>query len=320
MGSILITGCAGFIGSNLSESLLKDYNKIVGVDNLSTGRECNIPRHKNFKFYKIDLTNKEALDVIMKDNKIDVVLNLAGNASIVNAMKNPASDVANNILSTMNVVDLCIEHKVDRLLHASTMVVYGESNVNKKEGDVCEPISTYGLTKYAGERYVINAGNRTDMGFKLNVTAFRMFNVYGPKQDLDNPYQGVVAIFMGRVKSKKDIEIHGDGEQTRDFVYIDDVVDAWKKSINSKKTYGQVLNLGSGVEISIKRIAEMVIEKTDGDLTFSPEIRYSTSRQGDIKRCLCNPKKLMSLLNWKPRTKFDIGLEKFIQSCRVAEK
>jgi len=317
MQTVLVTGAAGFIGSNIADRLLKDGHSVIGVDNLFTGSKENLSTHKHFKFYEFDLTNRIALDIVIRENHIDTILHLAGNASIVSAMTNPTADVQNNIVTTMNVVNACIDNKVSRLLHASTMVVYGQDNVNKIETDACVPTSTYGLTKYAGERYVMNAGARTDLGFNLDVTAFRMFNVYGPKQDLNNPYQGVVAIFVGATKSKKTITIHGTGEQTRDFIYIDDVVDAWVEAIDEPKTYNQVFNLGSGKDYSINYILDKVVKEMDKDTVFGTTIyRNSGLRQGDITRCVSNSKKLQKALKWKPKVSFDDGVMRFMNYVR----
>lgn len=323
--NILVTGAAGFIGSNMVDRLLKDGHHVVGIDNLTTGMEANLPNDfdykkkilSRFKFYKFDLTNKTALDLVLRENKIDAVMHFAGNASIVNAMTNPTSDVQNNIITTMNVVNSCVENKIPRLLHASTMVVYGQDNVSKKETDPCVPTSTYGLTKYAGERYVMNAGDRTDLDFQFNVTTFRMFNVYGPKQDINNPYQGVVAIFTGLMRKKQDIILHGDGSQTRDFIFIDDVIDAWVSSLNNPKTYGQVFNLGSGEEITIRKIAEAVFDAMDANTVFKGSIINQPVRQGDIKRCLSDSNKLRKAIKWKPKVSFQDGLEKFVKFVRA---
>ena len=316
MKTILVTGVAGFIGSSIAERLLKDGYKVIGIDNLSTGTTQNLPVNKRFKFYKLDLTNYEALTTLLIDNPVDVVMHLAGNASIVNAMSNPVSDVKNNIIATMNMVNASIEHRIPRFLHASTMVVYGADNVNKKETDCCVPTSTYGVTKYAGERFVMNASSRTDLLSDFNATAFRMFNVYGPKQDLRNPYQGVVAIFIGNIKYKESISIHGSGEQTRDFIYIDDVVDVWVKSIEEKKTHGQVFNLGSGKDHSINFIVDKVVSEMDSKSVFPTTIYRHDGRQGDISRCVSDSSKLRKALKWKPKVEFNEGLLRFINSVR----
>lgn len=316
MRTFLVTGAAGFIGSNMSERLLKEGHNVIGIDNYSTGLEMNVPIHKRMKFYMLDLTNYPALDLIFKENKIDVVMHFAGNASIVNAITNPIGDVQNNIIATMNIVNACMKYKVNRMLHASTMVVYGMDNVEKKESDPCVPTSTYGITKYAGERYVMNCGERTDLGFDFNTTAFRIFNVYGPKQDLENPYQGVVAIFMGHVRKKRDIIIHGNGEQTRDFIYIDDVLEAWMKSIDNEKTYGEVFNLGSEKGLSIKYILDKVMSKMSTNSIYQISVISQPERQGDIKRCVSDSSKLQKTIKWKPKIEFEEGLDKFVKFAR----
>ena len=314
--TILVTGAAGFIGSSMCDRLLKDGHNVIGVDNLSVGNQHNLPTHKRFKFYKLDISNGPAVNLIFQENKIDVVMHFAGNASIVNAMTNPTLDVQNNIITTMNIVNACVEYEVTRLLHASTMVVYGADNVNKKETDACVPTSTYGLTKYAGERYVMNAGARNDLQIPLNVTAFRMFNVYGPKQDLNNPYQGVVAIFIGNTLRKVDTIIHGDGKQTRDFVYIDDVLDAWISSIENKKTFGQVFNLGSGKDLSINYILEQVTKEMNMNFVFPSAVNRFPARQGDIQKCVSNSSKLIKTIGWKPKVSFEAGLNKFVNCVK----
>jgi len=315
MKTIFVTGAAGFIGSNMCEKLLGLGYKVIGVDNFSTGKEFNLPiRRKKFIFYKLDLRNKEALDLIFSSHKFDVVMHIAGNASIVNAFDNPQSDVENNIIATMNVTNLCMEHGVPRLLYASTMVAYGENNIKRKEDNPCVPTSTYGITKYAAERYVINAGKRTDLRHDFNTTAFRMFNVYGPKQDLHNPYQGVVAIFIGKYQRRENITIHGNGKQTRDFIHVDDITNAWVSAINNKKTYGEVFNLGSGVETSIGEILKAVGERYHDYSVFPSTVEYVDARQGDIKRCVSDCSKMKKATGWKPKIKFKDGLDKLLTS------
>jgi len=658
---ILVTGAAGFIGSNMSEKLLSLGVKVVGIDNFSTGKIGNLPKKKNFTFYKADLRNKEALDIIFSQHDFDVVMHIAGNASIVNAFTDPQSDVENNTIATMNITNLCMEHKIPRLLYASTMVVYGKNNVQKSEKSSCVPVSTYGITKYAAERYVMNAGDRTDLRFDFNTTAFRMFNCYsddteiltkvgfkylkdlkkqdlvatlnentntleyhkplnffkiknnedmyrfkstsydmlvtgehpmlimdrkkkrpfsrveareiynnqnkyydsiisrqpieydadnnkkyviskcskygdegndtkdisvdygdwmkflgwyisegccfetgrrrsvvisqckdknpknhkeicdlvkkmgfspyvtdreiqinskqlyleikklfpssgaknkciprkfldsgkkclenlydslmkgdgtkckegyrrystnsknlsddmcelmfklgipssireeksgensiyrvdinkkrnfpqlgnnkskkvyvtkekyegyvyditvpnhimylrrngkcfwgsncyGPNQDLYNPYQGVVAIFIGKFMRRQDITIHGNGRQTRDFIHVDDVTNAWISSINNKKTFGEVFNLGSGVDTSIKDILFAVKNRFENYSVWPTTIEYLETRQGDIKRCVANCDKIKKAIRWKPKIKLQDGLDKLFTS------
>lgn len=312
----LVTGIAGFIGSNLAERLLLLGYTIIGIDNLSTGKKSNLPTSKDIKMYIGDIADRAFVDKIFKKVKIDVIFHLAGNASIVSAATNPTSDVSNNLITTINIVDLCVKYKISRLLHASTMVVYGTNNVYKKETDSCVPTSTYGLTKYAGERYVMNAGARSDLPFDFNVTAFRMFNVFGPKQDLDNPYQGVVAIFIGNALKGRTTTIHGSGKQTRDFIYVDDVVEAWVKAIENKSTFDQVMNLGSGNDNSINTILKMVQKHINPDM----KIQRENLRQGDISRCVADNSKIKKLLKWKPSTSLDAGFDKLIQFIKIIKK
>ena len=309
----LVTGIAGFIGSNIAERLLSLGYDLIGVDNLSTGKLSNLPVSKSIKMYTGDIADRNFIEKVFKKEKIDIVFHLAGNASIVSASANPTSDVSNNLITTINIVDLCIKYKIPRLLHASTMVVYGAQNVHKKETDCCVPTSTYGLTKYAGERYVMNAGARSDLSFNFNVSAFRMFNVFGPKQDLDNPYQGVIAIFIGNALKDRVTTIHGSGKQTRDFIYIDDVVNAWIMSIENKDTFNQVMNLGSGNDHSINEILKMVQKHINPQM----KVQRENLRQGDISRCVANNSKIKKILKWKPSNTLDAGFDKLIHFTRI---
>lgn len=307
--TVLVTGAAGFIGSNLVQRLILEDFKVVAIDNLSTGKRSNLPSQtENFIFLKGDISKKVTVEKVFNEYNFDIVFHLAGNASIVNAENNLEADLRNNILSSMNIVNACISYKVKRLLHASTMVVYGKDNFKKDENACCVPTSTYGITKYAGERYVLNAGARTDLDFDFNVTVFRMFNVYGPRQDLNNPYQGVIAIFLGNILNNKKIIIHGDGNQTRDFIYIDDVIDAWISSIDLPESYNQVFNLGSGKDYSLNRILEILKDIVKTKIYIQKE----NLRQGDIQRCVSKIKKIKKILNWTPKIKLNDGIRNFV--------
>src|SRR5262249_42995599 len=158
----------------------------------------------------------------------------------------PALDLRTNVQGTIRVLQLCVRHRVPRLLYASSMSVYGNTDVvPTPEETPCLPVSYYGISKYAGERYVHATAERADLAFDFHVTSFRMYNVYGPRQALDNPYQGVLGIFLGNLLRGDPITIYGDGEQSRDFVYVGDVVGAWAGALGNPASHGQVFNLGS---------------------------------------------------------------------------
>src|SRR5262249_49995051 len=152
---------------------------------------------------------------------------IAGQVSLIRSFSDPVTDLRTNVAGTLNVLKLCLKYRVPRLLYASSMTVYGRTEMlPTPEQTPCQPISYYGITKYAGERYVHPTAERIDLDFGFHVTSFRMYNVYGPRQALENPYQGVLGIFLGNLLRGEPITIFGDGDQSRDFVYVEDAVQA----------------------------------------------------------------------------------------------
>src|SRR5688572_30811100 len=210
---ILVTGGAGFIGSHLTRRLLADGHEVHVIDNESNGLRSTVPAGAHFVHG--DVIRPEDLEPVFA-KKLDAVCHLAGQVSIIRAFDNPVGDLRTNTEGTVNVVQQCVKHRVPRLIYASSMTAYGDCDqVPTPESEPCEPDSYYGITKYAAERYVHSTAIRPDLGFDFRVTSLRMFSVYGPGQALDNPYQGVLGIFTGRLIRGEPIMIFGDGEQTR---------------------------------------------------------------------------------------------------------
>jgi UDP-glucose 4-epimerase len=175
-----------------------------------------------------------------------------------------------------------------------------------------KPVSYYGISKYAAERYALATGLRKDIGFGFGVTAFRMFNVYGRRQSLTNPYQGVASIFIGNVLRNETIKIFGDGEQSRDFIHISDVVAAWIKAFQAKRAIGQVFNLGTGTRISINKLVRTDIAAFGEDPKTYP-IQYFTVRPGDQRHMQADIRKTKRLLKWAPKMPFAKGMGDVIQ-------
>ncbi len=313
---ILVTGGAGFIGSHMVDRLLKDGHNITVLDNLSTGSKNNIP--KNVNFIKGDTSNPKDVEKAF-EKKPDVVFQIAGCASTITSFSNPLSDIYANFIGTVNIVKKCVEANVDRFLYASSMTTYGHvKEIPVKETHPCVPISYYGITKYAAERFVHATGIRPDLKTKLNVTSFRMFNVYGPRQSLTNPYQGVMAIFIGNVLRHEPIKIFGDGKQSRDFVYIEDVVNAWIGSIDKEKTFGQVYNLGFGKDRSIIELTNTIME-TLGNDPKKYKMSFHKERPGDQRHMQASITKLGNDLGWKPKYDLQKGLEKTIEWAKTVK-
>jgi len=284
MKRVLVTGGAGFIGSHLVDRLLVDGFQVTVLDNLSTGVRERIPA--DVTFVEGDVGDRSVVDELFASESFDVVFHVAGQASIRLSFTEPEVDLLTNVVGTVNVLRGCIDCGVRRLVYASSMTAYGEpARIPTPEDVACVPVSYYGATKYAAERYVHITAARPDVN--LAVTSLRMFNVYGPRQGLDNPYQGVLAIFLGNVLRDEPITIHGDGEQTRDFVYIDDVVDAWMRVVDDPTCDAAVLNVGSGRETSVNELADAVLAAL-GESRYSWEMRHEAVQLGDQRRSAAN--------------------------------
>ena len=308
MSRILVTGGAGFIGSHLVDRLLADGSSVTVLDNLSTGSRENVPGEATF--VEGDVGNRALVAEVVADGGFDAVLHIAGQASIRLSFAEPEVDLRTNVVGTVNVLRACVEAGVPRLVNASSMTAYGEPDViPTPETVACVPVSYYGVTKYAAERYAHVTGARPDVD--LAVTSLRMFNVYGPRQSIGNPYQGVLAIFIGNVLRGEPITIHGDGTQTRDFVFVEDVVDAWLRVLVTRETEATVLNVGSGVETSVNELADAVLAAF-GESRDSWEIRHEDVQLGDQLRA-CADVAAMTSLGWSPRTWLPEGIRQTVE-------
>ncbi len=300
MRTILVTGGAGFIGSNVAKHLISAKNRIIVFDNLSTGQKSAVP--KGAIFVKGDVRSEEAVAQAFKKYKPDVVLHIAGQASNITSFADPHADADVNYKGTINIAGACVTYHTPRLVYASSMLATGPSG---------GPSSYYGISKYAAERFVLATAIRPDLKNSFNVTALRMFNVYGPGQSITNSYQGVLAIFIGNVLRGEPIKIYGTGRQTRDFIYVDDVCDAWEKVIDNKKSFGKVLDLGSGRQISINRLAAAVI-KACGKNSNTYPIKHLPKRPGDEPVVKAAMGETRRLLNFTPKVSFADGLRQTI--------
>lgn len=312
---ILVTGGAGFIGSHLTRRLLAGGHDVVVVDNESTGRRENVPAAA--RYTRADVTRPDELDPLFA-TELDAVCHLAGQVSIIRSFSDPVTDLRTNVEGTVNVLQMCLKHRVPRLVYASSMTVHGDTRtVPTPETEPACPNSYYGITKFAAERYVHSTAERTDLGFDFHVTSLRMYSVYGPVQALDNPYQGVLGIFLGHLLQKEPITIYGDGEQTRDFVYIDDIVEGWSRALTNPATYGGVFNLGSGRSLSINQLAERALAAFDHSPSDYEVIR-APGRPGEQRSVRADISRARSVLGWEPRTNFATGLGETVRWARAA--
>lgn len=310
---VLVTGGAGFIGSHLAHRLLADNHEVLVLDNECTGKRDNVP--PSAKYTRGDVCQQNEIEPLFQSG-LDAVCHLAAQVSIIQSFSDPMIDLRTNVEGTLNILRLVRKYRVSRLVYASSMTIHGDRiTVPTPETAPVNPNSYYGITKYAAERYIHATAERNDLGFPLHVTSLRMFSVYGPGQPLDNPYQGVLGIFLGNMLTKKPIAIYGDGEQTRDFVYIDDVVDAWVKVLTNPASFGEVYNIGSGRSMSINELAKRVIKS----FNLSPDtypIHHKSPRPGEQRDVRADITKARSVLSWEPRINFLTGLEQTLQWTR----
>ncbi|MEO8396247.1 MAG: SDR family NAD(P)-dependent oxidoreductase [Chloroflexota bacterium] len=311
---ILVTGGAGFIGSHITAELIKRGFAVVVIDNESTGKRANVPPAA--QYVAGDVRNPDDLAPIFAEG-VDAVLHIAGQASIRLSFSDPTADLNVNTLGTINVIQQCLAHRAPRLIFASSMTIYGNTGiVPTPETTAPDPVSYYAVTKYAAERYVHVTAQRRDLGFDFNVTSLRMFNVYGAGQSLSNAYQGVFAIFIGNVLRGEPIRIHSDGEQSRDFVHVDDVTRAWVDAIDNPSSYGQVINIGTGRPTSVNRLVDVVLSAF-GHTRATYPVEYHPAQPGDMRRSAAEISRATALLGWSPQVDLDDGMRATIEWART---
>ncbi|WP_456399843.1 NAD-dependent epimerase/dehydratase family protein [Persephonella sp.] len=307
--AVLVTGGAGFIGSHLVEILSKSGEEVLVIDNLSTGRLENLNCSDNVIFIEGDVSNRQFVSEIFGTFPINKVFHLSAVSSVEKSVRSPVETHMSNFDATMYIIEESRKKGISKLVYTSSAAVYGNNlNLPLSENSPVNPITPYGVDKYGSERYVLNAYNL----YGLNTTAFRLFNVFGERQNPTSDYSGVISIFIDRIKryklgEKTEITIYGDGNQTRDFVYVKDVVDIIYKISNMEKSNGEVYNIGTGMAVSINEIVE-ILKELVGDL---PPVVYRESRSGDIKRSLADIKKIKEI-GAVPKFSFKEGLKRVL--------
>lgn len=301
---ILITGGAGFIGSHLTDRLIQEGHKVVVIDNLSTGKKENLNRRA--KFNKIDILDHRISQIFRKE-KPEVVFHYAASINIRKSIEDPAEDAKINILGSLNLIKnfVHINHKtasVKLFIFASTGAIYGEANsIPTPEYYPEQPLSPYGTAKSVVEKYL----DYYFRNFDLNYISLRIANAYGPRQN-SNSGAGVVAIFCDRMLSGKKIIINGDGKQTRDFIFIDDVVKANILTLEKEKV--GIFNIGTGKETSINTISQ----KLKRLIGLKCKTAYTLSCLGEQKRSCLDFLKAKKELNWEPKINLEEGLQKTV--------
>lgn len=301
--TLLITGVAGFIGSKIAQKALEEGYKVIGVDDLSSGKRENIPAE--ISFFQLDLSKKELFSQLPKE--VSYILHLAGQSSGEISFDNPQLDLEKNTHSTLNLIQFGIDNKVRKILYASSMSVYGAVKDQPiAESQEAFPLSCYGVGKKASEDYlrVFKA--------QLPYINFRMFNVYGPGQDLTNMRQGMVSIFVSQAIRNNSILVKGNLDRFRDFIYIDDVVDCWLKAIGQDHLDNITLNLGTGDRTSVGELVDEIRQQFD-----ALKLTVEGSTPGDQYGIYCDATLLKESLEIKQLTPLKEGMKRFIDWAKL---
>lgn len=294
---ILVTGGAGFVGAAVTRRLVDAGARVTVLDDLFTGKADAIPT--GAAFIEGSVTDVDLVNELVGDHSL--ILHLAAR-NIIASTANPLDDYATNIGGTLNVLMAARASKVDRVVYSSSASVYGNPrSIPINEDDPLWTLSPYAVSKLGGENYCTAFAE----SYGLRVTTVRYSNVYGPGQRPDNPYCGVVSKFLVEAHAGRPITIHGDGEQTRDYTYIDDAVEATLLAAVHPRAEGEVFNVGTGIETSVNRLAASIGEALEVDV----DLRHVDRRDIDnIRRRVVNIEKIRRMLRWTPQWTLDRGL------------
>jgi len=293
---VLITGGYGFIGSHVADRFSKEGYEIFIIDNLATGKKSNVQvKHRG---YVLDVQDPKCEEVF-RAYRFDVVVHLAAQVSVSKSVVNPRQDAEANVIGLVNMLDLSAKYGVKRFLYASSAAVYGvEGNIPHPEDDPTEPIAPYGISKYVNEIYA----NKWNELYQLSTIGFRFSNVYGPRQN-HHGEGGVVSIFINDLLNNRSLKLYGDGKQTRDFIYVEDVVDGMYRSVHS--TVNGVYNLSTNEARSVNELIE-VLTKLHPDF----KVQQKPPRDNDILHSRLDNHAIMRDLDWSPIYSFDQGIER----------
>ncbi|KJS15158.1 MAG: nucleotide sugar epimerase [Peptococcaceae bacterium BRH_c4b] len=307
MKNILVTGAAGFIGAKVSEKLLELGYSVIGVDNLNDYYDVrlkiwrleNLKKHDKFVFYRTDIENLEALKIIFQIHTIDAVINEAARAGVRYSLENPFVYLSTNSKGTLNLLELCKENNIEKLVLASTSSLYaGQPLPYKEDLPVNNPLSPYAASKKAAEALAYSYHHL----YGIDVSVLRYFTVYGPGGRPDMS----VFRFAKWIMEDKPLEVFGDGSQSRDFTYIDDIADGTVKAL--KPVGYQVINLGNNKPYKLSHLINLIEE----NLGKKTEIIYKSFHKADMLETWADIGKAERLLGWEPKVDLDKGIKKTV--------
>jgi len=310
---IVVTGGAGFIGSNLCEDLLERGNQVICLDDFSTGKEANVAylkAHKNFVLIKGDIRD---MDCCLRATKgVDYVLHQAALGSVPRSVEDPVTSNDINISGFLNMLVASLDAKVKRFVYASSSAVYGDAaELPKQEDKIGKPLSPYAITKAVNEAY---ARVFSEL-YGLETVGLRYFNVFGKRQDPNGPYAAVIPRFIQSLIEKRAPTIYGDGTQSRDFTYVKDVVQANFLAMSCKLTEkSEVFNIACGKQTTLNRLYSIIVRLVQN---YHPDVSkispiYGPERKGDIKHSLASIEKARSLMGFVPEYDVEKGLRESI--------
>jgi len=310
MASYLVTGGAGFIGSHLSEELVRRGHRVRVADSLITGKRSNLDHIKGIEFLEGDLAD---IDVAHKAvDGCEYVLHQAAIPSVPRSVKDPLTSNRANVDATLNVLLASRDAGVKRLVFAASSSAYGDTpTLPKHENMPTNPLSPYALQKVIGEDY-LRLFTRL---YGLETVSIRYFNVFGPRQDPSSPYSGVISVFATALLENRPPTIFGDGNQTRDFTYVANVVDGVLRACDAPRASGEIINVATGGRISLNQLFEEMRKLVGGTLTPV----YEEPRKGDVRDSQADITKARELLGYQPTVSFEEGLRKTIEWYRTAE-
>jgi nucleoside-diphosphate-sugar epimerase len=310
MARYLITGIGGFIGSSLARALLARGDQVRGVDNFSTGKQENLADILDrTDFREADITDLDAMRQACAG--VDFVLHQAAIPSVPKSVLDPLASNRANIDGTVNVLIAARNAKVKRVVYAASSSAYGDTpTLPKHESMTPDPISPYAVAKLASEHYMVSFYRC----YQLETVCLRYFNVFGPRQDPSSPYSGVLARFITLMLRDEQPTIFGDGEQSRDFTYIDNVVEANLLACHapSRQAAGEVFNIATARRITLNETFKILQSLTP----YSGQPKYEAERGGDIKHSLADISKAQSRLGYKPKVDFEEGLQRTVDWYR----
>jgi UDP-glucose 4-epimerase len=301
----LVTGGAGFIGSHITERLLVEGYRVRILDNFSTGKRENIPESPRLEVITGDVADFGTVQNAMKN--VAIVFHEAAIASVPETVDNPLASERVNYRGTLNVLEAARHAGTRRVMFACSAAVYGDlPELPKQENMPLRPLSPYAVDKLASE----HACQMYWHLYGLETVSLRYFNVFGPRQDPSSPYSGVISIFADRLQQGRQPAIYGDGEQTRDFVYVSDVVEANMRAATAPAAPGMAINVATGGTITINGLLQTICKIKNRP--FEPG--YQPGRQGDIRHSRADVSKAAEILEWQPAVGFEAGLRKLFDS------